>query len=118
MAGARRLIVVHVRHISAAVLSLFAGGDLACILGECEDAARRATAETLSGYELDWSFEVRDGEPGRELIEAATAHHAQAILVGAARHSAVSATLTSSVSAYLVHHAPQSVAVVRPQQEP
>jgi nucleotide-binding universal stress UspA family protein len=121
VALATRLIVVFVRHMPSAVLSVsavFASGDLACAVNECEEEARRATAETLSRYEFDWRFEVREGEPGRELIEAAKAHHAQAILVGAARHSAVSGTLVSSVSAYLLHHAPQSVAVVRPQPEP
>jgi nucleotide-binding universal stress UspA family protein len=117
LATATRLIVVHVRHVPNTAFFALASGEIADITDGCQEEALRVAQETLSRYELDWSYEVREGEPGRELIEAAKAHDAEVILVGAARHAAVSGTLVGSVSGYLLHHAPQSVAVVRPQRE-
>ena len=117
LATAARLIVVYVRHIPTAAFSALVSGEIADIRDECQEDALTVATETLSRYELEWSFEVREGELGRELIEAAKAHDAEAILVGAARHSSVSGTLVGSVSGYLLHHAPQSVAVVRPQRK-
>jgi nucleotide-binding universal stress UspA family protein len=116
IATAVSLIAVHVRHVPAAAAAFFASADLACTVDECEEEARRLTAEALAPYKVDWRFEVREGDPGRELVDAAKAHHAQAILVGAARHPAVVGELVGSVSCYLLHHAPQSVMVVRPLQ--
>ena len=117
LSTAARLIVVCVRHVPAAALSALVTGEVTDVRDECEKDARRVAAETLAPYELEWVFEVREGDPGRELVEVATAHDAEAIVVGATRHSAVSGTLVGSVSSYLLHHAPQSVAVVRPQHD-
>ena len=117
LATAARLIVVYVRHVPAVAFAALVGGAIPDVRDECQEDALAVATAILSYYELEWSFEVREGEPGRELIEVATAHDAEAIVVGAARHSALSGTLVSSVSGYLLHHARQSVAVVRPRRD-
>ena len=112
------VIVVHVRHPSTLMLmSALAAAETPAVLDDLERDARQKTEEVLADAQVSWSFEVREGAPADELIAAARAHDARAIVVGSQGHNAVASTLLGSVSSALVHRAPQSVLVVRPALE-
>jgi nucleotide-binding universal stress UspA family protein len=112
------LIVVHVRHPSTLMEMSSAGAaEAPRLLDELERDARQKTEQVLADAQVSWSFEVHEGAPAEELIAAARAHDAGAIVVGTRGHNAVASALLGSVSSALVHRAPQSVLVVRPALE-
>jgi nucleotide-binding universal stress UspA family protein len=112
------VVVVHVRHPSTLMeMSPAGAAEAPRMLDELERDARRTTEKVLADAQVSWSFEVREGMPAEELIAAARDHHARAIVVGSRGHNAVASVLLGSVSSALVHRAPQSVLVVRPELE-
>ena len=110
------MVVVHVRHESAmAAANIEAGAGVAIseALDEVEQMSRERAAGVLAGRKVDWRFEVSGGDPATELIAAARAHEARAIVVGGRSHGLVGGLVVGSVAQKLVRHSPVSVLVVR-----
>jgi nucleotide-binding universal stress UspA family protein len=59
------------------------------------------------------NFLIWEGEPGESIVDAATAEHADLIVVGSHGRSGVGRFLIGSVSDHVVRHAPCPVLVVR-----
>jgi nucleotide-binding universal stress UspA family protein len=115
------VIVVHVEHLPslAAVGEAATGAGDAAMAQAIEQAAETARAQAsarLSGTGLDWSFELRSGDPATELVRCAVAHHAVAIVVAGKAHGVVGGLLLGSVAQKLVRLSPVSVVVARDGQ--
>jgi nucleotide-binding universal stress UspA family protein len=115
--AAHPLVVVHVRHVPALAVAgeATAGVELTVIeaFEQVEEQTRAEATRRLSGTGIDWSFDIRWGDPAAELIRSATEHDADAILVGGNAHSVLGGLLLGSVSQKLVRHSPITVVVVR-----
>jgi nucleotide-binding universal stress UspA family protein len=111
------VFVVHVRHVPAlATVGEGTAGVETAVLDAFEQVEQQARTEAtrrLSGTGIDWSFEMRWGDPAAELIRSGAEHHAAAILVGGKAHGVVGGLLLGSVAQKLVRHSPISVVVVR-----
>ena len=92
-----------------------AGGDPERARREIKDRslelAERA-AGWLCGQGLDAEAAVRDGEPGRAVVEEAKEWGADLVVVGSRGHTGLRRLLEGSVSRYVVDHAPCPVEVV------
>jgi nucleotide-binding universal stress UspA family protein len=75
--------------------------------------SRSRTREALHGCAAPWSFEVRDGDPARQLEAAARERGADLVVVGACRPATRRVLRPRSVPNRLVHHADRPVLVVR-----
>jgi nucleotide-binding universal stress UspA family protein len=69
----------------------------------------------MSGHDLEISTMVVKGSPERELIDVATEWRADLIVVGSHGRGFWGRLTLGSVTDAVVHHAPCSVLVVRPQ---
>ncbi|MCW5961272.1 MAG: universal stress protein [Pyrinomonadaceae bacterium] len=94
---------------------------------ELEDEAKKQAelfAETaastlrneISGIEPE--VEVRNGSPGREIVEAAVDWNADVIVVGSHGRGFWGRMMVGSVSDAVMHHAPCSVLIVRRPADP
>jgi nucleotide-binding universal stress UspA family protein len=92
-----------------------AGGDPERAKREIKDRslelAERA-AVWLRGQGLNAEAAVRDGEPGRAVVEEAKEWGADLIVVGSRGHTGLQRLLEGSVSRYVIDHAPCPVEVV------
>jgi nucleotide-binding universal stress UspA family protein len=75
--------------------------------------SRRRSRLALDGCAASWSFEVRDGDPARQLEAAARERDADLVVVGACRPATRRLLRPRSVPNRLVHHADRPVLVVR-----
>jgi nucleotide-binding universal stress UspA family protein len=75
--------------------------------------SRSRTREALHGCAAPWSFEVRDGDPARQLEAVARERGADLVVVGACRPATRRVLRPRSVPNRLVHHADRPVLVVR-----
>jgi nucleotide-binding universal stress UspA family protein len=75
---------------------------------------RSRSARALAGSGAIWTFEVRDGDPARQLGAAARERGADLIVVGACQPAARHVPWHRSVPNRLVRHADRPVLVVRP----
>jgi nucleotide-binding universal stress UspA family protein len=112
--GGLDLVVVFVRQVSWAAMSVDAGAGVNSALDDVEAGVRRLAEDALWGRNLSWRLEVRTGDPAHELARAAEAYGAQMIVVGGHRHGAVGAALTRAVNSELVHCFGGSLLLVRP----
>ncbi len=78
-----------------------------------ESAARLRSL--FSGVALDLTTEVLDGSPQRVIVEKAESWNADLIVIGSHGRGFWNRTMIGSVSDAVVHHAPCSVLVVRPE---
>lgn len=67
---------------------------------------------------IDVSFLIWTGDPGDMIVEAATAEHADMVLVGSHGRGTVGRLLLGSVSEHVVRNAPCPVLVVRARELP
>jgi nucleotide-binding universal stress UspA family protein len=74
-----------------------------------EGVVQRARAGGAEAAGLTW-----DGDPGESIVEAATAEHADLIVVGTHERGTVGRLFLGSVSDHVVRHAGCPVMVVRP----
>ena len=110
------LIAIHVRHEPSFASVANDAGEAVAIettLDELEAMARAQVADVMAGRHVDWRFEVTSGDPGTELIRAATEHRAGTIVVGGRHHGVVGGLVLGSVAQKLVRKSPTSVLVVR-----
>jgi nucleotide-binding universal stress UspA family protein len=112
------LLVVHVRHESAAASaasSVEAGAEAAMseALDEVERISRERVADVLAGRRVRWRFDVVSGDPATQLITIARDRAATTIVVGGRTHGVVGGLAVGSVAQKLVRHSPISVLVVR-----
>lgn len=115
----RRVRLVHVRNASA---FLAGGSELAFVdasaLERDEQFAQELVAEVLasgldrrtSGVELQALGEVQEGDPGRQLVGAAT--QAGLVVVGGHGRGGFAGALLGSSTGYVLHHADCPVMVV------
>jgi nucleotide-binding universal stress UspA family protein len=66
---------------------------------------------------VDVTFLIWEGDPGEAIVDAATAEHADLIVVGSHGRSGVGRFLVGSVSDHVVRHAPCPVMVVRASED-
>jgi nucleotide-binding universal stress UspA family protein len=112
----RTLIAVFVRHLPAFIEASSAFGAAETALDDLADRLSVELKASLAGRDdIQWSFEVREGDPASTLIDAANEHGASVIVVGHRGHNRAASLLLGSVATKLVHHAPQSVLVARPE---
>jgi nucleotide-binding universal stress UspA family protein len=114
--GGLDLVVVFVRQVSWASMSVMAGAEVNSALDELEAEVRRLAGDALWGRTLSWRIDVRVGDPAHELVRVAEIYGAQMIVVGGHRHGAVGAALTRAVNSELVHGFEGSLLLVRPTQ--
>ncbi len=84
------------------------GAPSASVEAECEAVAGR-----LSEAGLDARFELRSGNPAREIIASATAHRANLIVMGTRGQTGLRRLMVGSVARNVLLNAPCSVLVVR-----
>jgi nucleotide-binding universal stress UspA family protein len=99
------------------VTCVFAMGAVAACLGGLDSDQALAYAESvtiLDPLKIRWSFEVRTGQPARELMRAAEAHNANTIVIAECRHRTLGFLASQSVSAKLLHRWPHVLLVVHP----
>jgi nucleotide-binding universal stress UspA family protein len=112
--GGLDLVVAFVRQSSWAATTVYAGAGFNDALDEIEANVRKIAGDALWGTSLSWRFEVRSGEPARELVRVAREFDAQTIVVGGHRHGAIGSAVTQSVNSELVHIYPGSLLIIRP----
>ncbi len=109
-----RVWVVHVRYFPAAWSpELAARHSLDNVYDSIEEGARARGDEVLGKSDVQWTFEVRPGEPAEELERAAKEHEGELIVVGTHGFRAAERFFLGSTSTRLVHHTTHSVMVVR-----
>ena len=121
-AGGQTVIVAFVRHMPLAGLGLpwTGSASLAALqemLSTSEFLAEAQSIAILDSVGVPWRFEVREGEPARELMRLATEVGAETIVVAGRRHGAFGSVACASVCAQLLHHWPRSLLVVHPFPE-
>jgi len=114
-----RIAVVFVRHRpimfdSVGVDSSSAWELVEESIEEREHDTERDVTEHIAKYKIPATFVVREGDPGREIIEVAKEHEATAVALGSLVHGAISSLLVSSVTEYLVHHCATPLLIIRP----
>jgi len=110
-----RVIVVHVRHLPAAVMAGpgFDAQSVQDALNELESQVRRQATRILGGTGVEWEFVVRDGGAGEEIVKVVEEAAADLVVVGSNRHSSLHNLLLGSTAAYLTAHSPVPVLVMR-----
>lgn len=108
-----RLVAVSV--IDAGALRL-PGGRFRARVDQVRDE-REVAAQALVARAQDMgvptAFLVWEGDPGEAIVDAATAEHADLIVLGTHGRRGVERSLLGSVSDHVVRHAPCPVVVVR-----
>ena len=112
-----RLVVLYVRNetplAAAGGFEASAESALEEALDETERISREKATAVMATRTVDWKFAVSAGDPASELIAAAAANDAKAIVVGGRSHGVVGGLVLGSVAQKLVRHSPISVLVVR-----
>jgi nucleotide-binding universal stress UspA family protein len=114
--------VLHVvgKFVPPAAALLDAGGSLEGVREEVVSRYRalvEGAAERLKARGLTAEGVVKDGNPGKVIIEEAKEWGADVIVVGSHGHGALERLLMGSVAQYVVHHAPCLV-IIAHQKEP
>jgi nucleotide-binding universal stress UspA family protein len=106
-------IVVHVRHVPATCVEYPSALAVArpAVL-EQEDSARAAAHSVLAGGDVNWRFDVREGNPADELIAAAREAHAELIAIRGHGHTGLGHLLLGSVALRLLEHATTNVLIL------
>ena len=110
-----KVVVVHVRHtpVGVQVGSGIVSQAILDTLDELESDVREQAARILGGKGLDWSFTVRVGSAGEEIIKVAIEASADLVVVGSNRHSSLHNLILGSTAAHLTAHSPVPVLVMR-----
>lgn len=101
----------------AAVDALAAGDAYATVVHAAQKHAQEVAAATTDRLRIDHVMaESRpiEGEVGSTIVNAASAWHADVVVLGTRGHGVVHRALVGSTSRYVLHHAPMSVLIVRP----
>jgi nucleotide-binding universal stress UspA family protein len=77
------------------------------------EATVRSVREAVQRGGLPVETSLREGNPGREIVDEATQWGADLILIGSHGRTGLKRVLVGSVAQYVVSHAPCSVEVVR-----
>src|SRR5688572_3394133 len=102
------LVAVFVRHLPAFIEASPALGEANAALDALAARLTATVETTLAGRrDVEWSIEMREGDPASTLIAAAEEHGASLLVVGHRGHSQTASLLLGSVATRLVHHAPQ-----------
>jgi len=80
---------------------------------QADQLVSERTAKVLDPLGVPWRFEVRTGDPARELAALAAERGADMVVVGNRGHGVGHRLLLGSVSNRLIHHANRPVLVVR-----
>jgi nucleotide-binding universal stress UspA family protein len=120
--NAARITVVHVRHwpglymagLGALGMAGMTAGEMVRSLDLMEDAARRRATKAFAGTGAKWDFQVREGQPAREIVRAAEELDADLVVIGSDRHGALHNLIVGSTTAYVTAHSSVPVLVVRP----
>lgn len=80
------------------------------------DSAANLLKKDISG--IDPEVEIRNGSPGREIVEAAIEWNADVVVVGSHGRGFWGRMMIGSVSDAVMHHAPCSVLIVRKPADP
>lgn len=83
------------------------------MMGGAQAAADKVAAMLLAGAPLDVETIVREGDPRREIVEAAKDWDADLIVVGSHGRTGIQRLILGSVAEYVVRHAACSVEVSR-----
>jgi nucleotide-binding universal stress UspA family protein len=83
------------------------------MIAEAQAAADRAAAMLLERASFVVETIVRQGDPRREIVEAAKDWDAELIVVGSHGRTGLQRLILGSVAEYVVRHAPCSVEVSR-----
>lgn len=117
-ATARTVVVVHVEHMPAIAAAGTAMGPGVGAMIEAEDAfaevCRRDCADILHAATVEWTYEIRHGDPADELAQAAADHAASYLVVGRHGHPRLGRLLAGSVSQRLSHHARHPLLIIPP----
>jgi nucleotide-binding universal stress UspA family protein len=101
----------------AAVDAMAAGDVYATVVDAAERHARdvaTATADRLRTDDVLAESHPIEGEVGSTIVAAASAWHADVVVLGTRGHGLVHRALVGSTSRHVLHHAPMSVLIVRP----
>jgi nucleotide-binding universal stress UspA family protein len=120
-AGGTRVAVLSVAPTGLLVPGPYAGEGLALtyaqlgqsMIAEAQAAADRAAAMLLERASFVVETIVRQGDPRREIVEAAKDWDAELIVVGSHGRTGLQRLILGSVAEYVVRHAPCSVEVSR-----
>jgi nucleotide-binding universal stress UspA family protein len=96
-----------------------AGGDVDQARQEIKDRFQRLVEEAaarLAEHNLNSETSIREGHPGKALVEEAKEWNADVIFVGSRGHATFQRLLTGSVSHYVVDNASCPVEVVHHRQ--
>lgn len=101
----------------AAVDAMAAGDVYATVVDAAQNHAREVATATAAGLGIDNVLaESRpiEGEVGSTIVNAASAWHADVVVLGTRGHGVVHRALVGSTSRHVLHQAPMSVLIVRP----
>ena len=101
----------------AAVHAMAAGDAYATVVDAAQKHAREvatATADCLGIDNVLAESRPIEGEVGSTIVNAASAWHADVVVLGTRGHGLVHRALVGSTSRHVLHHAPMSVLIVRP----
>ena len=114
-----RIVAVHV--VSAQALPTTApvtgAGALAVAGDEVMDRCHLDCELVLAGTDVSWQFEVRHGDPGTELAQAAIDHNAICVAIGRSLRRRFTCGSRSTVSERLLRRCDRPVLVVPPEPE-
>jgi nucleotide-binding universal stress UspA family protein len=113
-----RVTVVHVRHMSPWIWTSLANAWLVeaglRTLDSLTDEARSRATEAFAGTGIRWNFQIRVGQPGKEILRAVDELGADLVVIGSNPHGTFHNRLAGSTTAYVTAHARVPVVVVRP----
>ena len=117
------VMLVFVRQPRLAGLSAVGAGSLGVAVEQEALDGSQCLAEAqgiaiLDPAGVNWSFEVRTGDPATELMRAADECHADTIVVAGRRHGVIGGIAYGSVCTHLLHRWPHSLLVVHRPSSP
>ena len=114
------VLAVHVFQPPMRAVGLRVASVPANVLEDADRTARERTRELAEGEwvqplreaGVDFRVEIREGSPGRGLLEAAAERGADLIVVGRRGHGELTDLVLGSVGHHLIHHSRMPVVVV------
>jgi nucleotide-binding universal stress UspA family protein len=109
------VVVVYVRHFPGTALMApgVVNASLLKTLDEQEAEVRQDVLRIVGTSGVSWTFVVRVGSPGEEIVRVADEVGADLVVVGSNRHSSLHNLFLGSTAAYLTAHSRAPVLVMR-----
>jgi nucleotide-binding universal stress UspA family protein len=104
--------VVHVEPRVGLIVAASVQADTSKYLRELRRSFRRDVMARLQQHDIPAGFELRRGEPAHELAEAARKAHADFIVIGGARHTALHDVVFGGFERRLEHRVDVPIVVV------